>query len=50
MNVGKTKCMAIVKPRFKEEAMAEHSLVLKGMPLEWVCQYKYLGVIIDRQI
>jgi hypothetical protein len=42
VNVGKTKCM--------EEAMAEHSLLLKGMPLEWVCQYKYLGIIIDRQL
>ena len=50
VNVGKTKCMAIGKPRFMEEAMAEHQLVLKGMTLEWVCQCKYLVFIIDRKL
>lgn len=50
INVGKTKCMVMGKPRFKEEAEAQQTVRLMGSNLEWVRKYKYLGVILDNNL
>lgn len=50
INVQKTKCMVLGKRGFRDEAETRHTVVLMGSSLEWVKNYKYLGVIIDNSL
>lgn len=50
MNVDKTKAMFYNSKYLNSTAKPRRKLTLGGKPLDWVSEYKYLGVTIDTSL